>query len=97
MIKIDGEIVSSEDKYNNELNDVLNLNTPILKENRKNAWEAVKKELIALKGEKPWNKAILSKYIKKYSYKTEKGGKFKLTPYCGVVLFFLQKKLKQLT
>ena len=95
--KIDGEIVSSEDKYNNELNDVLNLNTPILKENRKNAREAVKKELIALKGEKPWNKAILSKYIKKYSYKTEKGGKLKLTPYCGVVLFFLQKKLKQLT
>ena len=95
--KVDGEIVSSEDKYNNELNDVLNLNTPILKENRKNAWEAVKKELIALKGEKPWNKAILSKYIKKYSYKTEKGGKLKLTPYCGVVLFFLQKKLKQLT
>jgi len=45
--KMDGEIVSSNEQYNKEINDVLNLNTPILKENRKNTWEAVKKELIA--------------------------------------------------
>lgn len=95
--KMDGAIVSSNESYDKEINEVLNLNTPILKENRKKIWEAVKKELIAQKGEKSWNKAILSKYIKKYSSKTRKDGKFKLTPYCGVVLFFLQKKLKQMT
>lgn len=95
--KMDGAIVSSIESYDKEINEVLNLNTPILKENRKNFWEAVKKELIVQKGEKSWNKAILSKYIKKYSSKTRKDGKIKLTPYCGVVLFFLQKKLKQMT
>ena len=95
--KMDGAIVSSNESYDKEINEVLNLNTPILKENRKNIWEAVKKELIVQKGEKSWNKAILSKYIKKYSSKTRKDGKIKLTPYCGVVLFFLQKKLKQMT
>lgn len=95
--KIDGEIVSSVDKYNNELNDVLNLNTPILKENRKSAWEAVKNELIKQKKGSPWSKAFLSKFISKYSSKTLKDGEYKLIPYCGIVLFFLQKKLKQMT
>jgi hypothetical protein len=92
--KIDGSIVSSNESYNKEINEVLNLNTPILKESRKNAWEAVKKELIAQKGEKPWNKSILFKYINKYSSKTRKDGKLKLIQYCGVVLYFLQKKFK---
>ena len=73
--KIDGSIVSSNESYNKEIYEVLNLNTPILKESRKNAWEAVKKELIAQKGEKPWNKSILFKYINKYSSKTRKDGK----------------------
>ena len=91
--KTDGEIVSSNEEYNKEINDVLNLNTKLLQENRKNTWEAVKKELIAQKGGKPWNKTILSTYIKKYSSLNKQ---LKLTPYCGVVLFFLQKKLKQL-
>jgi len=91
--KTDGEIISSNEQYNKEINDVLNLNTKLLKENRKNTWEAVKKELIAQKGGKPWNKTILSFYIKKYSSLNKQ---LKLIPYCGVVLYFLQKKLKQL-
>lgn len=94
--KMDGEIVSSNEQYNKEINDVLNLNTELLKENRKNTWEAVKNELIGQKGGKPWNKAILSKYIVKYSSTHYKDEKQKYIPYCGVVLFFLQKKLKQL-
>lgn len=94
--KTDGEIVSSNEQYNKEINEVLNLNTKILKENRKSTWEAVKKELIARNGGKPWNKSILSKYVEKYSSRHERNGKLKLIPYCGVVLFFLQKKLKQM-
>ena len=95
---MDGEIVSSNEQYNKEINDILNLNTPILKENRKNTWEDVKKELIAQneKEGKPWNKAILSKYIEKYSSAHKMDEKLRFIPYCGVVLFFLQKKLKQL-
>ena len=91
--KTDGEIVSSNAQYNKEINEVLNLNTKLLKENRKNTWEAVKKELIAQRGGKPWNKTILSAYIKKYSSLNKQ---LKMIPYCGVVLYFLQKKLKQL-
>lgn len=91
--KTDGGIVSSNKQYDKEINDILNLNTKLLKENRKNTWEAVKKELIAQNGGKPWNKAILSKYVEKYSSLNKQSKKI---PYCGVVLFFLQKKLKQL-
>ena len=58
--------------------------------------EAVKKELIAHNGGKPWNKAVLLKYIEKYSSRHKKDEKSRLIPYCGVVLFFLQKKLKQM-
>lgn len=94
--KTNGEIVSSNEQYNKEINKVLNLNTPILKENRKKTWEAVKKELIEQKGEKPWNKAVLSQYIEKYRSKHKRDEKLKLIPYCGVVLYFLQKKLKQM-
>ena len=69
--KMDGEIVSSNEQYNKEINEVLNLNTPILKENRKNTWEAVKKELIALirvhadEGEQAVDLLMVTKYFER--------------------------------
>ena len=36
--KTDGEIVSSDKQYNKEINEVLNLNTKLLKLNRKQSW-----------------------------------------------------------
>lgn len=94
--KTDGEIVSSNDQYNKEINEVLNLNTPLLKTNRISAWNSVMKNLISNQKNKPWTKSELSKYIKKYSSVHNNGGKKQYIPYCGVVLYFLQKKMRQL-
>ena len=58
--RTDGEIVSSNNLYNREINEVLNLNTSLLKANRKESWNSVVKELLKHKGDKSWNKAILN-------------------------------------
>jgi len=93
--KTDGEIVSSNVQYNKEINEVLNLNTPLLKTNRISAWNSVK-NLISNQKNKPWTKSELSKYIEKYSSVHNNGGKKQYIPYCGVVLYFLYKKMRQL-
>lgn len=95
--KIDGELVSSNELFNAEINEVLNLNTPILKANRKATWEEVIRGLKSLVGNKPWSKAILTKEMQKYNSMHSKDGKQKYIPYCGVVLYHLQKKLERLS
>lgn len=95
--KSDGEIVSSNKQYNVEINGVLNLNTPLLKANRKESWDVVTKELVALKGNQPWNKSMLSQYLNKYTSMRSKNGKLQYIPYCGIVVYNLQKKLKQMS
>ena len=95
--KTDGEIVSSEQKYNKEINEVLNLNTPLLKKNRKESWESVKRELINIKKGNGWSKAVIEKYIQKYcSMHINKEGKSQYIPYCGIVVYNLQKKYRQI-
>lgn len=95
--KTDGEIVSSEQKYNKEINEVLNLNTPLLKQNRKESWESVKRELITIKKSNAWSKALIEKYIQKYrSMHINKEGKSQYIPYCGIVVYNLQKKYRQI-
>lgn len=96
IYKNDGEIVSTNEQYNREINDVLNLNTPLLKINRKQSWETVQKELVAIKNGKPWNKSIIHQYIDKYSSMHNKDGKSEYIPYCGIVVYNLQKKLRQI-
>lgn len=95
--KTDGEIISSNALYNKEINEVLNLNTPLLKTNRKESWDSVRKELLSLMNGKPWNKAVILKYIQKYSTMHNKDGKLQYIPYCGIVIYNLQKKLKQIS
>lgn len=85
----DGKIVSSNKVYDSELNDVLNLNIPLLKLNRKN----VKEALVKILGKKEWKKGDLEKVMKIYSSK-DQNGQYK--EYCGVVLYYISKKLKQL-
>lgn len=94
--KFDGEIVSSNPQFNSEINEILNLNTPLLKANRKATWEGVTKQLCAARGSKAWNKAMLAKELQKYSAMHNREGKLKYIAYCGVVVYHLQKKLKQL-
>ncbi len=94
--KSDGEITSSNPIYDKELNDILNLNTPLLKANRKEAWKEVEKQMIVLKNGKAWNKSLLQKFMEKYSAKHSKDNEDKYIPYCGIVIYFLHKKLRQI-
>lgn len=94
--KSDGKIISSNVTFDNEINEVLNLNTSLLKANRKEIWRVVTRELNTLKGDKPWNKTILKKCLEKYSNKHEKDGKMQFIPYCGIVIYNIQKKLRQM-
>lgn len=94
--KTDGEIVSTNVQYNMEINKVLNLNTPLLKENRKSTWEGVKQSLIKNQGNKPWSKPALEKCLGKYRSMRNFDGKLKYIPYCGIVIYFLEKKIRQI-
>lgn len=94
--KTDGEIVSSDKQYNKEINEVLNLNTKLLKLNRKQSWEIVVKELVAKNKGKQLNKTQINQFIAKYSSMHNKDGQMKYIPYCGVVLYNLNKKLRKL-
>ncbi|MBD5357299.1 MAG: TIGR02646 family protein [Bacteroides sp.] len=86
--KTDGSIVSSNKKYNNEINSILNLNIPILKQNRKE----VRNTVISMLGKGNWSKAELEKILQRYSSKDADG---KLPEYCGVVISYITKKLRQ--
>ncbi len=86
--KSDGTIESSNKKYDKELNEVLNLNVGILKANRK----AVRNQLIATLGTREWKKSDIEKILKIYSSKDAEGKK---KEYCGVVVQYLTKKLRQ--
>lgn len=94
--KEDGEIVSSNALYNKEINEILNLNTKHLKYNRKQSWDSVKKELVSIKKGKPWNIGVLKSFLNKYGSMHKKNKELQYIPYCGIVLYNLQKKLRQL-
>ncbi len=97
----DGTIISTNKVYNKEINEVLNLNTELLKKNRKAMLtEVISKLNVDCKKGKSWDKKILERYLSKYSEKhpenDEEGVKEKYYPYCGIVSCFLQKKLRTL-
>ena len=97
----DGTIISTNEVYNKEINDTLNLNTELLKKNRKAMLiEVITKINVNCKKGKNWDKKTLESYFSKYSEKylenDEEGVKEKYYPYCGVVSWFLQKKLRTL-
>lgn len=85
--KSDGTIISSDTVCNVELNTILNLNVPLLKLNRKSVRDSVIRSL----GNKNWKKRELQNLLKAFSSKGKDGC---LTPYCGVAISFIEKKLK---
>ena len=91
----DGTIKSSTPRYDKEINEVLNLNTKLLKQNRKAKWDAVLAQLKALHKGEDWKKSTLRKALSKYSEMHDEGGVSKHEPYCGIVMYFLDKKLRQ--
>ena len=83
-----GEIFSTNEYIDKELNDILNLNYKDLKTNREKVLYQVLLEL-----EKDnWTTSSLKNNLKKYKHKNSKG---KYRPYCEMIVYFLNKKLKQ--
>lgn len=68
---------------------MLNLNTGLLKANRKHA----RTQLIETLGKRNWKKGEIEKIIKVYSEKNRQGEK---KEYCGVVISYLTKQLRKL-
>lgn len=84
----DGHIKSSNKKYDQDINEILNLNNSLLKFNRKTTLEGV---LYTLQ-KKNFSKSCITRILKKYESK-DKDGKF--LEYCGIVIYYLKKRLKQ--
>ncbi len=83
-----GQIKSSNDVYDKEFNDILNLNHPRLMANRL----AVIKALITELGKKQWKKKDLKDKLECYTNKTSDGT---FREYCGVTIWFLKKMLRK--
>lgn len=89
----DGKIFSTNKEINQEIEDVLNLNAILLKNNRK---QALGEFLIALKkrfGTGKWRKGELKNEIERYEKKNE-DNKFK--QFNAMFVYFLNKKLQKL-
>ena len=84
----DGTISSTNIQYNTEIKDVLNLNNALLKSNRK----AVITEVITALDATKWSKNRMTELLSFWNNKDNEG---KYKPYCGIVTWYLQKKLNQ--
>ncbi|MCP2731692.1 retron system putative HNH endonuclease [Limnofasciculus baicalensis] len=85
-----GQISSDDETINQELNEVLNLNTETLTKNRKAVVDAVIKGLEQKYPDKTWTVEILTKEIAKYT-KLNQDSQYQ--PYCQVAISYLHKKL----
>ena len=87
----EGTIRSTDPVFDHEINEVLNLNVPILKNNRK----AILRGLIT-EGPKHgnWNNNWLEKKLEEWSGASNDG---QLHEYCQVVVYWLRKRLRQVS
>lgn len=85
----DGTIQSSNANWNTEMNDVLCLNNSLLKINRSQVLEGIR----AILEKKKWKRAELENQLHHWSNPNADG---KRSPYCGIVIWYLEKKLRQL-
>ena len=90
----DGSILGSEPEFDGQLNDVLNLNLPLLKQQRKSLLDAVlgwwKVERDRLRAPVPRDRLIRKrdKYI---------AGNGQLGPYCQVAVWWLNQRIARIT
>lgn len=85
----DGTIRSTDPIFNQEINQILNLNIPILKNNRK----AILQRLI-IEGPKHgnWNNNWLEKKLTEWNGEADNN---ELKEYCQIVVFWLRKRLRR--
>ncbi len=86
----DGTLQSTETTFDQEINEVLNLNEGILKKNRKALLDSIKGGFM---GNNP-SKADIQKEIRKWNGELDDG---LLEPFCQVVIYYLRKKLQRMS
>lgn len=84
----DGSIKSSNADYDNQINEVLNLNNKRLKANRL----SVLREVINVMGKERWKKSQISHALMAWD-SMDKDGRFR--PYCGIVVWFMRRVLER--
>jgi uncharacterized protein (TIGR02646 family) len=83
-----GIMESSNLQWNEDINEVLNLNNELLKQNRK----AVIEGIVEVLGKNVWSEAQLSSQLIKWkSFDKE----HKLKEYCGIVIWYLTQKTRK--
>jgi len=92
--ELDGTICSDDDLFDTQLNDVLNLNLPVLKNNRKGILDAIidwrKREKDRIRGPIPRDR--LERERDRYLT-----GNGELAPYCQVAVWWLGQKITRMT
>jgi hypothetical protein len=83
-----GEIKSTNESWNREIQGLLNLNNPRLMTSRAQVLNGVR---IVLEGKK-WKKAKLQEILQQWKNLDGKGER---KAYCGIVIWYLEKKLRQ--
>jgi len=91
--KTNGEVYSDDEVINRDLNEVLNLNLQTLKVYRQQALEALV-NVINKETNGEWTKAFIQRKIKKYK---ERNDRNQYAPFCQMIVFYLEKKLKRLS
>ena len=86
--KTDGTIYSDQPTFENDLNDILNLNEVTLWSNRRAAVEEVLRQLHKRKSG-TWNKEYLRKILNTYATVCPK------KEYVGAIIYRLRKRLEQ--
>ncbi|NJO16054.1 MAG: TIGR02646 family protein [Thioploca sp.] len=92
----DGRIYSDDHNINQDLNNVLNLNTQTLVNNRAEIIDEVIQDLTKIKGKQAaWSVNDVKRELQKYEAKNAAG---EYEPYCQAVIYFLNKRFaKQLS
>ena len=85
----DGTIKSNLSNINDDINSILSLNNRMLKANRLKELQGI----VSVLDKKKWKKSQLEIKLQEWSKLSNKGT---LKPYCGIVIWFLEKKLKNI-
>jgi len=93
--KANGEIYSSDETFNQELETVLNLNVKILKDNRRAIYEEIRNRII-IKGKRLGNKALKKKFLEQEKVRLLNLNNGKFREFCMVGVYVIDRKLKRM-
>jgi len=85
-----GNLFSDDETINHELNEILNLNHPTLRDNRKIALDVIILVLNRKFPNKTWSKEAIQKKVEDLTSKDAEG---KYSPYCQYIVWYLSKRL----